>query len=259
MFHVAEAYDRYIGRYSGRLARALIGTAGVRAGQRALDVGCGPGGLTAELAAVLGPSRVAAVDPSEPFAEACRRRVPGARVEVAAAESLPFEDGAFDHALAQLVVNFMADPEAGVREMARVGRRASAAVWDYAGEMTLLRAFWDAAVSLDGAARDRDEGRGMRFCDPDELRGLWSRCGLEDVEVSSAVVTAAYAGFEDLWDPLERGVGPAGAYAAGLEPDARAELHDELRRRLEVGDEAFELSARAWIVTGARVASRRPI
>jgi SAM-dependent methyltransferase len=259
MFRAARAYDRFMGRYGGELARALIEAAGVRDGQSALDVGCGPGALTAELAAALGPGRVAAVEPSEPFAEACRQRVPAARVEVAAAEALPFEDGAFDHALAQLVVNFMTDPAAGVREMRRVARRVSAAVWDYAGEMTLLRAFWDAAAELDPGARDRDEGRRMRFSTPGELRELWSECGLDHVELSAAVVTAGYEDFEDLWDPLERGVGPAGAYAAALPDDRRATLHDKLRRRLEVGDGPFELTARAWIVTGSRLASPRGI
>src|SRR5215207_3348533 len=144
----ADAYDRYVGRYSGELARALIAAAGVDPEWTVLDVGCGPGALTAELAMMLGADSVAAVEPSEPFAAACRERVPGARVEIAPAEALPFADGTFDGALAQLVVNFMADPRAGVGEMRRVtrpGGTVAAAVWDYAGEMTLVRAFWDAA------------------------------------------------------------------------------------------------------------------
>jgi ubiquinone/menaquinone biosynthesis C-methylase UbiE len=138
----ADAYDRHVGRYSHALARALIDAAGVRPGQQALDVGCGPGALTGELAARLGPEGVAAVDPSAPFAEACRRRLPDVRVEIAAAEALPFPDGAFDAVLSQLVVNFIRDPPAGLREMRRVARpggTVAAAVWDYSGEMTLLR------------------------------------------------------------------------------------------------------------------------
>ena len=249
----AEGYDRHIGRYSGALGRALIAAAGVRAGDRALDVGCGPGGLTSELVRLLGPGHVAAADPSEPFAEACRRRLPGVRVEVAAAEALPFADGAFDRALAQLAVNFMSDPPAGVGEMRRVTRRGgavAAAVWDYAGEMTLLRAFWDAAVAQDPVAADRDEGRTMSFCTPDELRGLWSAAGLLDVAVAPAVVIAGYDGFEDLWDALERGAGPAGAYAAALPAERRAALEEEVRRRLGVGAGPFRLPARAWIATG---------
>jgi SAM-dependent methyltransferase len=253
-FHTpAEAYDRHIGRYSGALARALIAAAGVGRGDRAVDVGCGPGGLTAELAAVLGAERVAAADPSEPFAAACRARVPGARVEVAAAEALPFEDAAFDRALAQLALNFMSDAPMGLGEMRRVtrpGGTVAAAVWDYAGEMTLLRRFWDAAIAEDPAAADHDEGRTMRFCSPDELRGLWSAAGLQDVEVSAVVVRAPYEGFEDLWGPFEAGVGPAGAYAAALPPDRRAALKDGLRRRLGVGAEPFRLPARAWMATG---------
>ena len=249
----AEAYDRHIGRYGRGLARALIDAAGVRPGHRALDVGCGPGALTSELVALLGAERVAAVDPSVPFADACRRRRPGVHVEVASAEALPFEDAVFDHALAQLVVNFMTDPVAGVREMARVtrgGGTVAAAVWDYAGEMTLLRRFWDAAVALDRSAADRDEGRCMPFCTPGELGGLWSTAGLADVGISSVVVSADYDGFDDLWQPLELGVAPSGAYATSLSSERRAALKEELRHRLDVGNEPFQLTARAWIATG---------
>ena len=250
----ADAYDRHIGRYGPELARALIEAAGVRAGDRALDVGCGPGALATELAGLLGAERVSAVDPSAPYADACRRRVPGARVELAPAEALPFGDEAFDCALAQLVVNFMTDPPSGVREMRRVtrsGGAVAAAVWDYGGEMTLLRRFWDAAVAIDPSAADRDES-GMPFCTPDELGDLWSTCGLGDVRVVPAVVGAGYAGFEDLWQPLETGAGPSGAYVATLPPGRRAAFKAELRSRLGVGDEPFRLTARAWVVTGRR-------
>jgi SAM-dependent methyltransferase len=249
----AEAYDRHAGRYGRELARALIAAAGVRRGHRTLDVGCGPGALTTELVALLGADRVAAVDPSGPFVEACRRRLPAVQVEVASAEALPFGDAAVDHTLVQLVVNFMTDPPAGVREMRRVtrpGGTVAAAVWDYAGEMTLLRRFWDAAVAEDPAAVDSDEGPGMPFCTPGELRDLWSTAGLGQVHVSSVVVTADYDGFEDLWQPLELGVGPSGAYAASLPSDRRAVLKEGLRRRLGVDAKPFQLSARAWIATG---------
>ncbi|MEA2220332.1 MAG: hypothetical protein QOJ35_2958 [Solirubrobacteraceae bacterium] len=202
---------------------------------------------------MLGDDRVAAVEPSAPFAAACRRRHPGVHVAVAAAEELPFEDEAFDRALAQLVVNVMSDPPAGVREMRRVtrsGGTVAAAVWDYAGEMTLLRRFWDAAVALDPAAAARDEGRCMPFCEPGALGDLWTAAALDDVAVGPAVVAARYDDFEDLWQPLEVGVGPAGAYAAALSPVRRAALKNELRRRLEVDERPFELTARAWLVTG---------
>ena len=249
----AEAYDRHIGRYGRALALALIAAAEVRSGQRALDVGCGPGALTTELAALLGAEHVAAVDPSEPFAAACRGRLPGVHVAVASAETLPFDDASFDIALAQLVVNFMSDPPAGVREMRRVTRRGgkvAAAVWDYAGEMTLLRRFWDAAIALDPAASDRDEGNCMPYCTPAELDALWSTAELADVEVAPVVVDAGYFDYEDLWQPLELGVAPSGAYVASLAPEHRAALKAELQRRLGVEDGPFRLTARAWVVTG---------
>ena len=249
----AEAYDRHIGRYSRELARGLIAAADVRPSQLALEAGCGPGGLTAELVDLLGADRVTAIDPSPPFVEACRRRLPGVRVEVGRAEGLPFADGEFDRALAQLVVNFMEDPHAGVGEMRRVtrpGGTVAAAVWDYAGEMTLLRRFWDAAAAVDAAAVERDEGRCMPFCTPGELERLWAAAGLAEVSVSPLVVRARYEGFEDLWEPLEHGVGPSGAYAASLPADRRRALAEELRRRLEVAEQPFELSARAWIASG---------
>ncbi len=249
----AEAYDRHIGRYGRKLARALIAAAGVQPGARALDVGCGPGALTSELVAATGAEHVAAVDPSVPVAEACRLRLPGVRVEVAPAEALPFADAEFDHAFAQLVVNFMSDPLGGVREMRRVTRPGGtvvAAVWDYAREMTLLRRFWDAAISLDPGAADRDEGRCMRFCTPDSLAELWREAGLDEVSVAPVVVSADYEDFEDLWEPLELGVAPSGAYVAALAPERRTALKKDLQRRLGVGDEAFRLPARAWVATG---------
>ena len=248
----ADAYDRHIGRYGRPLAHALINATNLRAGHRALDVGCGPGALATELCALLGPDHVSAIDPSAPFAEACTRRLPGVDVRVATAEALPFDDASFDDVLAQLVVNFMTDPPAGVREMKRVtrpGGTVAAAVWDYAGEMTLLRQFWDAAVALDPGAAARHEGL-MPFCTPDALEHLWSAAGLADVRLTAAVVDAAYDGFEDLWQPLELGVAPSGAYAASLPADARLALKAELRRRLRAADDPFRLTARAWIATG---------
>ena len=250
----AQAYDRLVGRYSPQLAAALIDFAGVEPGMRALDVGCGPGALTAELADRLGSAHVGAADPSESFVKACRARVPGAEVVVAPAEALPFAAGAYDAVLAQLVVNFMRDAEAGVREMVRVARRGgvvAACVWDYAGEMTLLRKFCDAAREVDPErAASADEGVVMRWCGEGDLAELWAAAGLSDVRFGSLSVSAAYTGFEDLWSPLPTGVAPAGAFCKSLGDDERAALHDAYRRRLGVGDDPFELTARAWAVAG---------
>ena len=250
----AEAYDRLVGRYAVPLAAALIEFARIEPGMRALDVGCGPGALTAALAERLGEANVCAVDPSEPFAEACRTRLPGVDVAVASAEALPFADQAFDATLAQLVVNFMGDPEAGVREMARVTRLGgvvASCVWDYPGEMTLLRAFWDAAREVDPQrAAVADEGAIMQWCGEGELAELWRDTGLRAVRFGQLVVRASYADFADLWSPLLTGVAPSGAFCKSLDDERRAALHDAYRRRLGVGEGPFELTARAWAVAG---------
>ena len=206
---------------------------------RALDVGCGPGALTAQLARRLGAANVCGAG----ALRAVRRGVPGARgVEVgrAPAEALPFEDGAFDAALSQLVVNFMSDAEAGVGEMARVTRPGgvvASCVWDYAGEMTLLRAFWDAAREVDPErAAAADEGVVMRWCAEGELGELWQAAGLRDVRTGALVVSAAYADFDDLWAPLPTGIAPSGAFCKSLDAEGQAALREAYRRRLGVGD-----------------------
>jgi SAM-dependent methyltransferase len=250
----AEASDRPIGRYGRQLASALTAFAGVEKGKEALDVGCGPGALSGVLAERLGRDAVSAAEPSEPFAEACRARLPGVEVVVAPAESLPLASDGFDATLSQLVVNFMRDPEAGVREMARVTRPGgvvASCVWDYAGQMTLLRAFWDAAREIEPErAAAADEAVVMRWCAEGELAELWRDAGLENVRSAPLVVHASYTDFEDLWSPLLSGVAPSGAFCTSLDDNRRAELHDALRRHLRVGDKPFSLSARAWAVAG---------
>jgi ubiquinone/menaquinone biosynthesis C-methylase UbiE len=250
----AGAYGRHVGRYGAQLATALIDFAGVERGMRALDVGCGTGALTAVLADQLGADRVTGVDPSRAFVDACRARVTGVEVVLAAAERLPFGDATFDAVLSQLVVNFMRDPVRGVREMARVtrpGGTVSSCVWDYAGEMTLLRAFWDAAREVaPEAAATRDEGTVMRWCREGELAHLWHTAGLRDVRFGPLIVRATYADFEDLWSPFPQGVAPSGAFCQALSERDRAALHDAYRRHLGVGNQPFELTARAWSVTG---------
>jgi SAM-dependent methyltransferase len=250
----ADVYDRFVGRYSPALARAMCAAASVQPGQRAVDVGCGSGALVAELAALLGAERVAGVDPSEPFVEAARARVPGARIVVGSAESLPFADGEFDVTLSQLVVNFLTDPEQGLGEMSRVTRGGgvvAGCVWDYGGGMTMLRTFWDAASALDPeGAGPLMESHTMRFARPDDLETLWRDSGLQDAEVTPIVVEAPYDDFDDLWAPFPTGVGPAGAYAASLDDEAQAALRAEFARRLGRPAGAFTLSARAWCAVG---------
>jgi ubiquinone/menaquinone biosynthesis C-methylase UbiE len=250
----AEVYDRFVGRYSPQLARAMCEVAGVRPGQRALDVGCGSGALLAALAEVVGGENVTGIDPSEPFVEAARARVPGARVLVGSAEALPFEDGEFDATLSQLVINFLVDPDQGLCEMSRVtrpGGTVAGCVWDYSGGMTMLRTFWEAAAALDPeGATPLMESHTMRFSRPEELGGLWEKAGLTKVEVSPIVAEASYDDFDDLWAPFPTGVGPAGAYAASLDAEGQAALREEFKRTLGRPEGPFTISARAWAAVG---------
>lgn len=252
----AEIYDRFVGRYGEELGRALADRAGVEPGMRALDVGAGTGKLTGVLAERLGEENVAGVDPSEPFVAALRSRYPAADVREGSAEDLPFEDRSFDAVLAQLVMNFLADPEQGLGEMLRVARDGgvvAAAVWDYGQRMTLLTTFWEAAAALDErGATVLDERARMRFGEEGGLGELWADAGVRGTQGGEIVVSASYPSFDDLWEPFTRGVGPAGAYAVSLEPDVQAALREEYRRRLGSPEGPFELQARAWYAVGMK-------
>jgi SAM-dependent methyltransferase len=244
----ADAYDRFMGRYSTRLAPRLADLASVQRGQRALDVGCGPGALTADLVARLGAERVAAVDPSEPFVTAARERHPGVDIQRAAAEELPFSDAEFDVALAQLVVHFMADPIVGLREMARVTRPGgvvAACVWDHGGGRGPLSLFWTAVRQLDPGAQDESELAGSR---KGHLAELFEAAGLNNVEDTDLAVRVDHATFDDWWEPFTLGVGPAGAYAAGLDAARREKLKERCRQLAPIAP--FTLEANAWAARG---------
>jgi SAM-dependent methyltransferase len=244
----AEAYDRFMGRYSVPLAPLLASFADVKAGQRALDVGSGPGALTAELVRRLGAGAVTAVDPSDSFVDAVRDRFPGVRAERASAEQLPFPDHSFDLTLAQLVVHFMADPVAGLSEMARVTRPGgivAACVWDHAGKLGPLGTFWEAARELESHVHDESSLAGVR---EGHLEQLLEAAGLHDVEGGALSVTVEHRTFEEWWEPFTLGVGPAGSFTAGLTADRRADLRELCRLRLR--DEPFRVTARAWVARG---------
>jgi SAM-dependent methyltransferase len=247
-FEVAgAAYDRFMGRYSRPLAPQLADFAGVAAGQRVLDVGSGPGALSAELVKRLGASAVVAVDPSAPFVDALRERLPGVEAAQASAEALPFGDGSFDAALAQLVVHFMSDPVTGLREMARVTRPGgvvAACVWDHAGGRTPLAVFWRAARELDPAARDESGLAGAREGD---LADLLRQAALEDVVSSEHEAPFDAASFEEWWEPFLLGVGPAGQYVAGLDEEARAALRERCRALLPGAPRAVAWAARGVV------------
>jgi ubiquinone/menaquinone biosynthesis C-methylase UbiE len=244
----ADAYDAFMGRFSKLLSPQMADLAGVRPGQRALDVGCGPGGLTAVLVERLGADAVAAVDPSEPFVEAVRARHPGVEIHRAAAESLPFPTHVFDIALAQLVVHFMADPVAGLREMARVTRRGgvvAACVWDHAGGQGPLGLFWAVAHELDRDVVDEGHFAGAR---EGHLAELFAAAGIRQIEATEMSANLEMSGFDEWWEPFTRGVGPAGAYLTTLDADRRTELRERCRARLPGA--RFTIPALAWAARG---------
>jgi SAM-dependent methyltransferase len=278
----ADAYLRFMGRFSEPLAAqfadlaGLVGPADLAAGndpgaqtdpgaqagpgaqadpgtnagrgRRLLDVGCGPGALTAELVRRAGADAVSAVEPSASFAAAVRERLPGVDVRQAAAERLPFPAGTFDATLAQLVVHFMADPVLGLQEMSRVTRPGgvvAACVWDHAGGRGPLAVFWAAVHELDPAADDESDRAGAREGD---LARLFAQAGLNEIQATTLTVRARYGSFDQWWEPFTLGVGPAGAYVASLSPADRAALRDQCRRLLPAAP--AEVTATAWAVTG---------
>jgi SAM-dependent methyltransferase len=240
----AEAYDRFMGRYSNPLALVFADFAGVAPGQRVIDVGAGPGALTTVLAERLGAGAVTAVEPSDSFVDALRARHPDVTVLHAAAESLPLEDDSFDTAIAQLVVHFMKDPILGVGEMRRVtapGGVVAANVWDHGGGRGPLSVYWEAVRELDPS--NTGEGH-LAGATQGDLTRIFEQAGLTDIEEESLTVTVEHGTFEEWWEPYTLGVGPAGSYVAGLDPGAREELRERCRELLS--DPPIVVSASAW-------------
>jgi SAM-dependent methyltransferase len=245
----ADAYGRFMGRYSEPLAAKFVALAGVMEGQRALDVGCGTGVLTAELVERLGAGAVSAVDPSESFVEAVHSRYPAVDVHHAAAERLPFPDDVFDCALAQLVVHFMTDPVAGLREMARVtrgGGLVAACVWDHAGGTGPLAVFWRAVLELDPHAHDESGLAGAR---EGHLVELFAAAGLQRINSTVLTVRVRFASFDEWWEPFTLGVGPAGAHVARLDATRRDEVRARCAQLLPHGT-PIDIVASAWTALG---------
>ena len=243
----ADAYGRFMGRFSEPLADSFAELVDARPGMRALDVGCGPGALTTRLVDRLGAQAVAAVDPSPSFLDAVRTRLPGVDVRPSTAEQLPFADDEFDLCLAQLVVHFMTDPVAGIGQMARVTRPGgvvAASVWDHAGERGPLSPFWQAVRRLDPAAQDESGLAGAR---QGHLLELFTAAGLPDPRGTTLTVTTPFATFDEWWEPYTHGVGPAGSYVTSLPATDREVLRRHCAELLGPGP--FELRSVAWCAT----------
>ncbi len=246
MFSRADAYDRFMGRYSSLLSGQMADLAGVARGHRVLDVGCGPGALTAELVARVGTTSVTAIDPSEPFVAAVRARHPGVDTRVASAEALPFDDRIFDATLAQLVVHFMREPVAGLSEMRRVTRAGglvAACVWDE--EQNPTSSFWDAVREVDPGFERQTDRPGTR---EGHLARLFAAAGFRDIQSTSVRASLEHPTFEAWWQPFELGVGPTGVYLAGVDESRRAAIRE--RARALMPRAPFTHDVRAWAVRG---------
>ena len=252
-----DVYQRFMGRWSNLVADEFVAWVGVDAGARWLDVGCGAGALGSRILAGARPEKLVGVDASAPFLEEARRRLgDDAEFHVGDAADLPFEDDTFDVAVSGLVLNFLPDPAAAVREHARVSRGTVAAyVWDYTDGMEMLRFFWEEARALDPEAAALDESARFRLVGENGLRGAFTEAGLERLESRAIDIPMVFADFDDYWTPFLGGQGPAGSYAVGLDDGRREAFRERLRERLPVADDgSVELKGRAWAVKASSAA-----
>ncbi|MCZ7567068.1 MAG: class I SAM-dependent methyltransferase [Ardenticatenaceae bacterium] len=252
----ADAYDRYMGRWSRIMAREFLTWLNLPPGLDWVDVGCGTGALTAAILELAAPNSVRAFDLSPSYVDAARERVADPRSQFAQgdATALPQPDAAFHVAVSGLMLNFVPDPERVLQEMQRVvtpDGTIAVYLWDYAEGMECIRAFWDTAVSLDPSAAERDEGARFSLCRPDPLRRLFENVGLKSVEVRSLEIPTRFQNFDDYWAPFEGGQGPAPGYVVALNHEERARLRTALASRLPpAADGTLPLIARAWGVRG---------
>lgn len=251
-FNVAgDAYDSFMGRYSKPLASGFVAFAGIGSTDRVLDVGCGPGALTAELVRLVGAANVVACDPSPPFVAECAQRNPGVDVRAGAAEHLPFDDDSVDAALSELVLHFVGNPPAAAAEQARVlraGGVAAAVVWDFDQGMEMLRAFWDATLTLDPDAPD--EARVLRFGRAGEIAEWLTGGGFTDIEETTMTVEATYTDFDELWAGFGHGIGPAGAYLKTLSAQSQQAVRTAMFERVGHPTGSFTMTALARAAKG---------
>jgi len=251
-----DAYEPYVGRWSRLVAREFLSWLNPPYNLSWLDVGCGTGALCQSILELTKPSLVQGIDQSDAYVNYARKRVTDshATFDQGDARNLPFPDASFDHVVSGLAINFV--PEAAVAEMARVARsegNVAVYVWDYAGEMQMMRYFWDAAVALDPAAEALDEGKRFPICNEKPLRQLFQDSGLQNVESRAIDVPTVFGSFDDYWTPFLGGQGPAPSYAMSLSENQRTELRELIRSQLPIkGDGSIELIARAWAVRGKR-------
>ena len=248
-----DHYEQYVGRWSRVVADEFLDWVAVGPGRRWLDVGCGPGALTAAILARCDPVEVISVDPSERYVAWAATHVDDGCARFVVADAMELPPVKADVVVSGLVLNFISDPRAAVAEM-RVhapGGVVAAYVWDYAGRMDMIRYFWDAAITLDPAAAPLDEAVRFAICRPSQLETLWRETGFVDVVTRAIAVPTVFRDFDDYWAPFLGGQGPAPGYAMSLDEGRRAELRDRIRARLPTaGDGSITLIARAWAVRG---------